>query len=62
MLTLINRFRRDEGGASMVEYGLLVALIALVVGAAAQIVGTQLSTMFSKVGSYVGAVTVPTAP
>ena len=61
MLTLINRFHRDEDGATMVEYGLLVALIALVVGLGAQIVGTQLSTMFSEVGSYVGAITVPTA-
>jgi len=45
----------------MVEYGLLVALIALVVGLGAQIVGTQLSGMFSKIGSYVGAIAVPTA-
>ncbi|HYU11296.1 MAG TPA: Flp family type IVb pilin [Stellaceae bacterium] len=61
MLTFINRFHRDESGATMVEYGLLVALIALVVGLGAQIVGTQLSSMFSKIGSYVGAITVPTA-
>ncbi len=61
MLTLINRIRRCEGGASVVEYGLLVALIALAVGASAQIVGTQLSTIFSEVSSYVGAATVPTA-
>ncbi len=60
MFTLINRFRRDEGGASMVEYGLLVALIALAVGASAQIIGTELSTIFSEVSSYVGAATVPT--
>ncbi len=45
----------------MVEYGLLVALIALAVGAFAQIVGTQLSTIFSEVSSYIGAATVPTA-
>ena len=61
MLIYINRFCRDESGATMVEYGLLVALIALVVGLGAQIVGTQLSTIFSEVGSYVGAITVPTA-
>lgn len=60
MLKLINRFRRDESGATMVEYGLLVALIALVVGAAAQIVGTQLSIVFSEVGSYVTNVPIPT--
>jgi pilus assembly protein Flp/PilA len=61
MFKMINSFRRDESGATMVEYGLLVALIALVVGLGAQIVGTQLSSMFSKIGSYVGAITVPTA-
>ena len=61
MFTMVNSFRRDESGATMVEYGLLVALIALVVGLGAQIVGTQLSSMFSKIGSYVGAITVPTA-
>ncbi len=61
MLEMINSFHRDESGATMVEYGLLVALIALVVGLGAQIVGTQLSTIFSEVGSYVGAITVPTA-
>ena len=60
MFTLINTFRGDESGATMVEYGLLVALIALVVGLGAQIVGTQLSTLFSEIGSYVGTVTVPT--
>ena len=61
MFKIINSFRRDESGATMVEYGLLVALIALVVGLGAQIVGTQLSSMFSKIGSYVGTITVPTA-
>ncbi len=61
MFKMINSFRRDESAATMVEYGLLVALIALVVGLGAQIVGTQLSAMFSKIGSYVGAITVPTA-
>ena len=60
MLRLIDTFRRCESGATMVEYGLLVALIALVVGLGAQIVGTQLSTLFSEIGSYVGTVTVPT--
>ena len=39
----------------------VMALIALVVGLGAQVVGTQLSTIFSEIGSYVGSVTVPTA-
>jgi pilus assembly protein Flp/PilA len=42
---------RDEEGATMVEYGLLVALIALVALGAVQIVGSNLSTLFTNVGS-----------
>ena len=49
---LAGLLNRDDRGATAVEYGLLVALIALVVGAAAEIVGTQLSTVFSDVGAY----------
>ena len=47
------RFVRDERGASMVEYALLVALIAVVVIAAALFLGNQINTKFSEVGSTV---------
>ena len=40
---------RDEEGATMVEYGLLVALIALVALGAIQTLGINLSTMFTGV-------------
>jgi pilus assembly protein Flp/PilA len=62
MHALINNFLKDESGPTMVEYGLLVALIALVVGAAALVLGTQLSTMFSKIAGYISSVSVPSAP
>jgi pilus assembly protein Flp/PilA len=39
---------RDEDGATMVEYGLLVALIALVALAAVTTLGTNLSTLFNN--------------
>jgi pilus assembly protein Flp/PilA len=39
---------RSEEGASMVEYGLLVALIALVAAAGAATFGTGLGTMFTN--------------
>ncbi len=39
---------RDEEGATMVEYGLLVALIALVALAAVTTLGTNLSTLFNN--------------
>ncbi|MCH8130720.1 MAG: Flp family type IVb pilin, partial [Acidobacteria bacterium] len=38
-----SRFIQDEEGASMVEYALLVALIAVVVIAAALFLGDQIS-------------------
>jgi pilus assembly protein Flp/PilA len=59
LLHLINRFCRDEDGPAMVEYGLLVGLIALVVAAAAIFLGTSISTLFSEVGSYLAAIPVP---
>ena len=46
----------------MVEYGLMVALVALVAAIGAQLMGNDLSILFSSIGSYVTAVTVPTAP
>jgi pilus assembly protein Flp/PilA len=61
MHALINSFLHDESGPTMVEYALLVALIALVVGAAAQVVGKNLSTVFSDVGAYLSNTSVTTA-
>ena len=45
------RFGKDERGASLVEYALLVALIAVVCIVAITFVGRQASTKFSGVGS-----------
>ena len=44
---------RDEEGATMVEYGLLVALIALVALGAIQTLGLNLSTMFGNVAGSI---------
>ena len=45
------RFGKDEEGASLVEYALLVALIAVVCIAAITFVGSNASKKFSSVGS-----------
>ena len=50
-----SRFIQDEEGASMVEYVLLVALIAVVVIAAALSLGNQISGKFSEVGATLEA-------
>ena len=57
MLKLVKRFRRDDGGATMVEYGLLVGLIALVVALGATILGQDISTMFNNIGTYLNTLT-----
>jgi pilus assembly protein Flp/PilA len=51
MLTTLRSMIRDEKGASMVEYGLLLSLIALVALIAVKGVGTSLSTLFTNVGN-----------
>ena len=50
-----SRFIKDEQGASMVEYALLVALIAVVVIAAALFLGTEINDKFSEVGQTLDA-------
>ncbi len=45
------RFDKEQQGASLVEYVLLVALIALVVIAAVTILGSVLNDKFSESGS-----------
>lgn len=44
---------RDEEGATMVEYGLLVALIALVAIVGVTLLGTNLSGLFTTVAGSV---------
>ena len=44
---------RDEKGATAVEYGLMVALIAIVIIVAVALLGTNLSTLFNNTASSV---------
>jgi len=44
-------FRADEDGASLVEYALLVALIALVAVVAVRFFGQELSTSYSDIAN-----------
>ena len=50
----IKNFFKDESGASAVEYGLLVALIAVVIITAVTLLGTNLRSNFSSVAGSVG--------
>jgi len=53
MTNLFSRFVRDESGATAIEYGLIAALIAVVVIGAVSTVGTNLSATFQTVAGSV---------
>jgi pilus assembly protein Flp/PilA len=42
---------RDEAGATAIEYGLIAALIAVVIIGAVTVVGTSLSSTFTNVSN-----------
>ena len=49
--TLQNQLRRQETGATAVEYGIMVALIAVVLLVGVGAFGGQLSTFFNGLGT-----------
>ena len=51
MTKLFKSFLRDEEGAAMVEYGLLVGLIALVAVGAVTTLGSSVKTLFTNIAS-----------
>lgn len=59
---LINQVEEKEEGAAMVEYALLVALIAVVALLAIGFLGEKVSAKFQSVGSYVGGTTTAGLP
>lgn len=54
MTKLINRFLKDESGATAIEYGLIAALIAVVIIGGASAVGTSLSDKFTTISEKIG--------
>jgi pilus assembly protein Flp/PilA len=62
MLSLIHRFRRDERGATAIEYSMLVVFIALAIAVGATALSTGINDLFGKVGNYLSGVAVPPNP
>jgi len=54
LFTKVKTFILDEEGASAVEYGLLVALIAVVIITAVTLLGQNLSNTFTNVANTIG--------
>ena len=56
-LALVARDRmREEKGATAVEYGLMVGLIAVVIIATVTLLGNQLDALFQQVADALGGV------
>jgi pilus assembly protein Flp/PilA len=53
--SLIRRFVKDEEAATMPEYALMIALIAVVCIAAVTAIGTNASAKFQNVATSIGA-------
>jgi pilus assembly protein Flp/PilA len=51
MAKFFERLARDESGATAIEYGLIAALIAVVVIGAVTLIGTNLSTNFQTIAT-----------
>ena len=47
----VNSLRTEDDGATAVEYGLMVSLIAVVIIAAVALIGTNLDLMFTGVAN-----------
>lgn len=52
----IRRFLREEEGSNASEYGLLAALIAVVIIAGAGLLGTELNDFFEDLGNCIAKV------
>lgn len=57
---LVRNFLSDEQGATAIEYGLLAALISVVIITAAGLVGTNLNAIFNAIATKLG-VALPAA-
>ena len=57
-LTVLDRIERDDKGATAVEYGLMVSLIAVVIIVAVTALGGNLKSMFTTVGGKINTTAV----
>jgi len=59
MRNMVRRFATGESGATMVEYAIMVSLIAVVAVAAVRVVGTKTSAAFIAVGDALPSASAP---
>lgn len=54
-MSFLKAFLKDESGATMIEYGLVAALVSVAAIIALQILGSQLQIIFNTVSSYLSS-------
>jgi pilus assembly protein Flp/PilA len=59
MKALLFRFTHDESGVTAIEYGLIAALIAVVIITAVTTVGTDLRAVFNTIGNNLNTAIAP---
>jgi Flp pilus assembly pilin Flp len=62
MKSFLRKLRREEAGANLVEYGILIVLVALVAATGLSALGTNLNTFFNDIANAISGATVPTLP
>ncbi|MEN3144607.1 Flp family type IVb pilin [Ochrobactrum sp. WV_118_8] len=55
MMKIFRKFRKNESGATAIEYGLIAALIAVVIIGAVTALGENISTTFQTIADKIGA-------
>ncbi|MGN6158504.1 MAG: Flp family type IVb pilin [Devosia sp.] len=53
-MSLVERFARNESGATAIEYGLIAALMAVACIAAFEVFGSSLQGLFQRVSDTAG--------
>lgn len=54
-MSFVKAFLKDEGGATLIEYGLVAALVSIAAIVALQLLGTELQVIFNTVTSYLAS-------
>ena len=55
MSKFVTSFMKDESGATAIEYGLIAALIAVVIIGGATALGTKVGATFNQISTSVGS-------
>jgi pilus assembly protein Flp/PilA len=53
-ISAVKAFAADENGVTAIEYGLIAALIGVVVAGGAQVLGQDIVDLFGRIGTQLG--------